>query len=191
MPRDRWTIGLGCLFAVLGVVTLAFWIPNDIESGVIETFRRQTSIGDAMAPTMVAAALLVFSVFLGLTSYLKKEIAPETAPIDSKSLIFIARLGTVLVLSVILLLFTGPLAVELVNAFGSGTESYRNVRDDFPYKYLGFVVGGCVMVAGTIMTVEHKLSRVPVLIAILSVIALILIFDVPFDDILLPPNGDF
>ena len=54
MKYDRWTLGLAVAAVVSAALTLGIWIPNDIESGLVETFRRQTTIGDAMAPTMLA-----------------------------------------------------------------------------------------------------------------------------------------
>lgn len=192
MPRDRWTIGLGCLFAVLGVVTLAAWIPNDIESGVIETFRRQTSIGDAMAPTMVAAGILIVSVLMAVAEFLPRagESGPATV-LDRQSARFLLRLFGILIVGLVLMGYVGPLTVDAINALGFDVGSYRQLRDTVPYKYLGYTVGGFVIIFGLIRLVENRFSGRAALAALVAVAILIFLYDVPFDDLLLPPNGDF
>lgn len=192
MPRDRWTIGLGCLFAVLGVVTLAAWIPNDIESGVIETFRRQTSIGDAMAPTMVAAGILIVSVLMAVAEFLPRagESGPATA-LDRQSARFLLRLFAILIVGLVLMGYVGLLTVDAINALGFDVGSYRQLRDTVPYKYLGYTVGGFVIISGLIRLVENRFSGGAAVAALMAVAILIFLYDVPFDDLLLPPNGDF
>ena len=50
--------------------------------------------------------------------------------------------------------------------------------------------GGTVMVAGLIAVVEQRLTAAALAAALLSAAALAVFYDVPFDDLLLPPNGD-
>ena len=64
------------------------------------------------------------------------------------------------------------------------------LRDTIPWKHIGYFIGGVVLIAGLIAQVESRLSVVSVGVAILATIILILIYDFPFDDLLLPPNGD-
>ena len=59
-----------------------------------------------------------------------------------------------------------------------------------PYKYLGFIAGGLVMVIGLIALIEGRITRPGVLTAVFTILALIILYDVPFDTLLLPPNGD-
>lgn len=65
------------------------------------------------------------------------------------------------------------------------------MRSSFPWKYTGFVLGGFTLVFGLTSLLEGRMRLVRVLTSILAVLLLILVFDVPFDTILLPPNGDF
>jgi hypothetical protein len=65
------------------------------------------------------------------------------------------------------------------------------MRSTFPWKYIGFVLGGFTLVFGLTSLIEGRLSWVRVISSLLAVLGLILIFDLPFDTILLPPNGDF
>jgi len=53
--RSDLALGLGC--ALAGGVALAVWIPADVDTGVIDVWRRQVNIGDAMMPTVAAAGL--------------------------------------------------------------------------------------------------------------------------------------
>ncbi|MAI11630.1 MAG: hypothetical protein CBD27_06110 [Rhodospirillaceae bacterium TMED167] len=193
MQSQRWTFGLALLFLTVSAVTLFAWIPNDVESGVIVTFRRRTAIGDAMAPTLTAYAILIVSCILALTSFRKGMTSggpPEGGP-DSYCYRFILRLAVPLVLGVVLMKYTGPIAVDLVNVVGGDLGTYRLLKAAFPYKYLGFLVGGFVMVFGFIRVVENRFSPSAALLSVLAVLVLILLYDVPFDNILLPPNGDF
>lgn len=193
MQSERWTIGLALFFASASLLTLFVWIPIDIETGVIETFRRRTTIGDAMAPTLSAAAILVISIVMGVAAVLRaKRIGgpPEAGP-DRRGYKFLLLIAVPMVLGLVLMVYTGPLVVEAINAFGGEIGTYRQLKAAFPYKYLGYLVGGFVIAFGVIGVVENKATQSAAWIAALAVLALILLYDVPFDNILLPPNGDF
>jgi len=193
LRSERWTFGLAIVFAICGALTLLFWIPNDIETGVIETFRRRTNIGDAMAPTLAAWAILLVSVFMGAFSYLRARRAegePEDG-LDSRSYAFLLRIAIPIVVGLVLMLYTGPIVVDILNSFGAELGGYRQQKAEFPFKYLGFITGGLVIVFGLIAVVENKLSQSALWVSLISVAALILLYDLPFDNILLPPNGDF
>ena len=64
MRRDPWSLGAAAVFAAFALLTLGAWIPADVESGVVETFRRRIVIGDAMAPTAVAIGMIAAAVLL-------------------------------------------------------------------------------------------------------------------------------
>ena len=72
----------------------------------------------------------------------------------------------------------------------AGGEEYRILRDTVPWKYTGFVIGGILLVFSLICFVEERLSWRALLISIGAVVGIILLYDLPFDDVLLPPNGD-
>lgn len=188
MRRDPWGLGLAGAFAVFAATTLGLWIPGDVESGIVETFRRRTTIGDAMAPTAAAVGMLAAALALGCAAVLRPQRAAD--PLDRNSLLFVACMAAVIGAGLVLMVHTGPLAVEAVNALGGGIGSYRELRDTFPYKFLGYVLGGSVMVAGMIAVIEQRLSAAPLVAAALATLALAVLYDVPFDDLLLPPNGD-
>jgi len=82
--------------------------------------------------------------------------------------------------------WAGPLA-----SWVAGSEAeYRLLRTTAPWKWIGFALGGVTLVTGTIAAIERRLTLRAWLIGIGAVALLIAVFDLPFDDLLLPPNGD-
>jgi len=80
----------------------------------------------------------------------------------------------------------GPAAVWALTEDGA----YRNLRDTAPWKYVGYVAGGTLLVAGLMALVEGNVTWRGVMIGLLATLALIAVYDLPFEDLLLPPNGD-
>jgi len=194
MKTERWTIGLSLFFIVAGALTLFVWIPYDVETGVVETFRRRTTIGDAMAPTLAAAAILACSVIMGVLSILRvrrvDDKPAEPGP-DRRSYIFLLRLSVVIVMGLFVMVFAGPLAVELVNVILAETGTYRQLKASLPYKFLGYLLGGSIIVTGIIRIVENRFTKSAIWVSVFAVFALIILYDLPFDNLLLPPNGDY
>ena len=192
MKYDRWTLGLAVAAVVSAALTLGIWIPNDIESGLVETFRRQTTIGDAMAPTMLATGIFIVALAMGLISWLRSRFGYKERQVglDRLSIEFLFRLAAIIVLGLLLILYCGPLSVDLINALGGEIGSYRVLRDTVPYKYIGYFLGGFVMIFGIIWLIEQRPTRSAALVSLVAVIVLIVLYDLPFDDLLLPPNGD-
>jgi hypothetical protein len=191
MQKAPWTVGLAIFFVVGSLFTLFVWIPIDIETGVIETFRRRVTIGDAMAPTVMAAAILVVSIVMGILAVIRLE--PSTSKVkeglDKQSFVFLARLIVAVSVSLALMVYLGPLVVDLVNAFGGEIGSYRHLRATYPYKLISYVVGGFTLIYGIISIVENRFSANGALVSIIAVIVITILYDVPFDNLLLPPNG--
>jgi len=189
---NRW---LGLLACVLCGVMLFIWIPLDVETGIIEKVRRQVTLGDAFAPTVAAIIIGLGGVLLLL------ERAPnETSQTDNKSnqntlspllskadLLHAAVVLLVLSVSILLMRYVGPFILSLVE--GDAAE-YRLLRDTAPWKYLGFMAGGLWLIVSLIALAERRVRWQHFAIALLAVIVLISFYDLPFDDLLLPPNGD-
>lgn len=190
MKIDRWNLALAVTFAALSLLTLFVWIPADVQSGIVDTFRRRTTIGDAMTPTVTAAAILAVSIVLGISALTGRGSSAGPA-LDFRSADFLTRLVLVVAISLGLMATLGPLTVDVLNQLGADIGSYRQLRDTAPYKYIGFAVGGFTLVFGLIRTVEGRFSIGAALFAAIGVVALVLLYDVPFDDFLLPPNGDY
>ena len=173
--------------AVLGVLVLAFglfvafvWAPLDSDTGVAVKVRGRWAIGDALAP-IVAGALLIASG-AGLLAGALRTGAP--AILGLHNLGFLAAVIGCVGASLAIMWFAGPLAAALT------VGDYRPLRDEAPWKYLGFVLGGGFMIFSLIALVERRLSLARLVLALAVALALALICDLPFEDLLLPPNGD-
>jgi len=92
-----------------------------------------------------------------------------------------------LTISLFLMRYAGPLILQLFE----GTDAqYRLLRDTAPWKYFGFIAGGLWLIISLIVLNERRLRWQHILIALAAVLVLIAFYDLPFEDLLLPPNGD-
>ena len=191
MQKAPWTVGLAIFFSLASLLTLFVWIPLDIETGVIETFRRRVTIGDAMAPTIMAVAILVVSVVMGILAVFQpaENSSDVKEDLDKQSFVFLARLVIVVSIGLVLMVYLGPMVVDLINTLGGEIGSYRNLRATYPYKLIGYVVGGFVLIFGIISVVENRFSMNGALVSIIAVVVITMLYEVPFDNLLLPPNG--
>lgn len=198
--KHRW---LGWLALVFCALLLSVWIPLDVETGIIEKVRRQVTLGDAFAPT-VAAMLIGLGGLLILLE--RNPRSPDSTPgsrhPDDESVtepssqspqLNIADLthaGVILLLvtiSLLLMRYAGPLVLSL---FHGADVEYRLLRDTAPWKYIGYTAGGLWLIVTMIALAERRLRWQHFLIALSAVLLLIAFYDLPFDDLLLPPNGD-
>jgi hypothetical protein len=177
-------LGLGCMLFALAL--LFVWIPADTESGILERVRGHQVIGDALAPTVVGWALL-FSGLLVTVGALSRDFG---AGLTLANLTYLIRLTIVLVVSLSLMRWTGPFVVDTVRFLGADLGAYRDLRDMAPWKYLGYLAGGSFLVTALIAMVEHRLRWRQILIGFAAALAFALIYDIPFQSLLLPPNGD-
>ncbi|MEM6311762.1 MAG: hypothetical protein AAF754_17145 [Pseudomonadota bacterium] len=181
-PISRSNMYLGILCIVFAALVAFVWIPLDVETGLIEKVRRQTNIGDALAPTVAA-----FFVGLGGVLLLIFERNDTNQPkLVAANVRFISSQIGILVFGFLIMLYAGPLAAYLLHDGGE----YRLLRDSAPWKYVGYFLGGILIVSGLISHVEGRFSGRSALVSICVVVVLIVIYDLPFEDLLLPPNGD-
>ena len=171
---------LGALVLVFGLVIALLWAPLDSETGIAVKVRGRWSIGDALAPTVAGAVLIVAGAGL-LASALRRPIAPS---MQWSNLVFLASFIVCTALALAVMRFAGPLAAELT------VGDYRPLRDDMPWKYVGFVGGGGLLIFGLIALVERRLRLRRLTLAVAIALGVALIYDLPFEDLLLPPNGD-
>lgn len=177
-PRNQ-TVALAWAALLLALVLLLLWIPFDTQSGIVETSRRRVLVGDALAPVVSGVFILLGAVLLAV-----QHKVEQTDGLSSKNLRFVFSLIALGALSFALMRWAGPLVAML---FG---HEYRLLRANVPWKYIGFALGGWVMVFGLVTLMERKPSRRGALFAIGVVAFLIAAYDLPFEDLLLPPNGD-
>jgi len=188
MLSRKTEILLALLMLALGAGTLFLWAPLDSGSPAVHVFRRQTLIGDALLPMVAGAGITLCSAVLLLRQIVRKQ-EPAPPPFDRQTAVFFAAFGAMIALSLALMYWSGPAALALFGPLeGAG---YRQMRAAVPWKYAGFVLGGFTMVFGLTSLIEGRVRATRAAVALAAVVLLILIFDVPFDSILLPPNGDF
>ncbi|MBL4767710.1 MAG: hypothetical protein JKY94_08350 [Rhodobacteraceae bacterium] len=177
---------LGLFSFGFALLLLIIWIPLDTATGWIEKVRRQVTIGDSMAPSVAALFLLVGGIILILN---ERNVSGQPK-LTGGNLRFVGSLMLILITSLSIMRYTGPLVVAITNVFTGETLEYRLLRDTVPWKYLGYFPGGIVLISGLIALIEGRLTGRSLLISIVAVLVLIAIYDLPFDDLLLPPNGD-
>lgn len=174
-------------FCLLAAVLVAFvWVPLDVDSGIVEQVRRRVQIGDSLAPITAA----VFIAIGGLILLLVERRVPDQPVLGWGNLRFIGIAAAIVIVGFLIMRFAGPLAVELFNQLAGTERQYRLLRDTVPWRFSGYFIGGVFIVSGLMAQANGSLTWKNVGIATIVVIALILIFDLPFDDLLLPPNGD-
>ena len=175
---------LGAVTVVFALVLLLLWIPNDIDGDLINVVRRRASIGDPLAPTMTGFLVLFSGVMLVATG-LFQPVGKEAFSLGN--LIFLICTALFCTVFVSLMLFTGPVLVAVFNV----AEDYRQARALVPWKFTGYLLGGFVLVVGLVGAVERRVSRRTLVLAVLVPLVIALLYDLPFDDTLLPPNGDY
>ncbi|MCP5085284.1 MAG: hypothetical protein GY952_00540 [Rhodobacteraceae bacterium] len=184
--RSKSNLYLGFCCLGFSLLLLFVWIPLDTETGWIEKVRRQITIGDSLAPSVAALFLLVGGAILTLI----ERKAPGQPKLTGANMRFIGSVLLILFFSLTIMRYCGPLAVAITSAFTGDELEYRLLRDTAPWKYIGYICGGIVLIAGLIALIEGRMTGRAVLISALAVLVLIAIYDLPFDDLLLPPNGD-
>ena len=178
---SKYSFVLGLLCLALGLALAFVWIPLDTDTRIVERSRGKYVIGDGLAPTVSAVLLLISSVMLVFVEARR----PSSASLSRSNLLFIGSVILFTTLGVAIMRWVGPAIVEL---FTDG--EYRLLRDTAPWKYLGFFLGGMCIVTGMISLVERCITTVAICVGIAAVVGIILIYDLPFEDLLLPPNGD-
>ena len=167
----------GVLILLLSCVLLFGWIPNDIESGVLDKIRRRWVIGDAMMPTITAYVMLMAGLWLIIKPKPANDDAIAAAHYIWMPMLFIAC-------SLLIMRWLGPLSADLL-----GLE-YRQIRTQIPWVYLGYVFGGGSMIFVLSCWEEGRWTWRRLAISLVIALVIALVLDLPLEDIQLPPNGD-
>jgi hypothetical protein len=192
MQNRNWNIGVALFFIGASLLTLFIWIPADIETGVLVEERRSVVVGDAMAPTAAAVAVLITALGLLVGSLFDRGLLPSTEPavgVSRSNLVCLTTMAAILIVSLQLMVWGGAFIVSVLQLAGAALPEYRLLTDTVPYKYIGFVLGGFTLVCGMISWIEGRVSLRASAIALGAVVVLIVVYDLPFDTLLLPPNG--
>lgn len=176
MSPDRW---LGLIFIVFSLLLIFVWIPLDVETGYLEKVRRAVVLGDSLGPALAGGIMLLG----GLLLLLKPD--HNAAPLDRKNMRWLLLLLLSVVISVVIMRYAGSLVSWL-----AGAGEYRVLRDTLPWKYIGFLLGGGFLVFTLMTLAAGRFSWLQLLIAIITTLLIAMFYDLPFDNLLLPPNGD-
>ena len=173
---DKW---FGLLAIAFALVLVFVWVPLDVETGLIEKVRRQVRLGDSLGPVLAGGVIFIG----GLLVFLQPNDDGPTLSLDN--LAWVAMLLVIITISMTLMRFAGPLVTSLLSE-----TPYRALRATPPWNYIGYLAGGTFLIAALISVVRGKLTLSAVLVGIAASLLFALFYDVPFDDLLLPPNGD-
>ena len=168
---------LAIFFVITALLIIFIWVPMDTGTGLVEKVRRKYTIGDALAPTVAGAILLMGGILVWLRP------SPDSS-ISKQHVMWMACLLGVFTLSLLLMRYFGPIAAMLMNT------DYRPLRATPPWHYIGFLVGGTILIGGLTSLVERRLSAHSFVIGFIATLVVALLYDLPFDDLILPPNGD-
>lgn len=178
--RVNQDVVLGALALAFGLMIVFAWAPLDSDTGIAEKIRGRWSIGDALAPTVAGAVIALSGVFVLIGGWMRGGETGLTAANLRYLAIFIAIVATAFTV----MRYAGPVAAGLLD------RDYRILRDEVPWKYIGFILGGGGMVFALMTLAEGRFRMDRLVLALTIAAALALIYDLPFEDLLLPPNGD-
>ena len=175
---------LGLVLLAAALATLFLWIPLDTDTGMIEKARRRLVIGDAFATTIVAILAAIAAASLAITG---KRSEHE---FKRDGLMPMLKIIGILVIILLVMRYAGPVAVSAFGALSGETLEYRPLRGTAPIKYIGYLLGGTGLIAALSGFMDGQFTKRRIALAFVITLALALFFDLPFEDILLPPNGD-
>lgn len=184
-PRIKTDSLLGAFFLAFALITLFVWIPQDVDTGLVERVRRRNVIGDALGPTI--AMILVALAAVSLIRTGRKTPLFET---QSNLYLNLTFYVSVFVIALVVMRYLGPLSINILNMFLEAEWSYRNLRNVWPLKYVGYVAGGTLLMSAFSHFMDSGLTKRRVLLFLGISLTIAMFFDLPFEDILLPPNGD-
>ncbi|MDE0305760.1 MAG: hypothetical protein OXI87_12920 [Albidovulum sp.] len=171
---------LGIVVLAIGLFVVFVWAPIDSDTGIAEKVRGRWAIGDALAPSVAGALLAVSGAGLVAGAWLR----PAPPSLGLANFGFVAAFVALLAIGLSIMRYSGPGVAELT------ANDYRPLRDEIPWKYIGFVSGGSFLVFSLVYLVERRFDARRVALSIAIALILALAYDLPFEDLLLPPNAD-
>lgn len=178
--RVNQDVVLGALALLFGCVIVFYWAPLDSDTGIAEKVRGRWSIGDALAPIVAGTVIGGAGGFIALGGLMRGG----NATFSMNNFGYIAAFFAIVISGFMIMRYAGP---AIAGVFG---EEYRILRDERPWKYIGFILGGGGMIFGLISLAEGRIALKRLALGLIIAALLALIYDLPFEDLLLPPNGD-
>ena len=181
----RANVVLALVAAVAALLATFVWIPLDTSSGFVEHARGRATIADALAPTVAC-----LFVILGATAILASEICGEDGceGLEPGNLAYLAGTVALTLLSLAIMRFAWPIAVRLSNFVTGEEATYREQRSTAHWRWIGYLLGVTTLVSGFMVMIERRPTLLAAVIGI--AILFVVLVDLPFDSLVLPPNGD-
>ena len=176
LTGDKW---LGLTAVIAALLLIFVWVPLDIDTGLVEKVRRQIRLGDSLGPVTAGVVILLG----GILTWMRPSADPQSLSVDN--LKWMATLAVTIGVAFIVMRFAGPLITSLFT-----DTPYRALRATPPWNYIGYIAGGALLVVTLISLARRKVSLSAALVGIIASLVFALLYDLPFDDLQLPPNGD-
>lgn len=189
--RDPWSIGFGAVVVAFALVSLFVWFPNDIKGDFITLNQGSNpEPGDAFFPVMLAGLILVLGAGQVVYTVFSRAQTVSSGRLTFGNLKFLCLSFAMIFAGLAIMYWLGPLVTDAARHLGLLEQTYRQLIDTAPYKYLGYITGGFTMTVGLIAMAEGRI-RLPALLAVVAALALmILVLDILLYNVQLPPNAD-
>lgn len=176
-PRASADTWLALFFLVFAAALVFIWVPMDTGTGLVEKVRRKLVLGDALGPT-IAGAVIAIGAGLALMR------PGEGHGLARANVAWLVGLFVLFLLSLTLMRYAGPVAASFTET------GYRPLRATPPWNYIGFLIGGTVLTGGLTGLASRRVSARDFGIGFLAALVVALLYDLPFEDLILPPNAD-
>ncbi len=170
-------IWLALFFLVAAILLIFVWILLDTDTGLAKKDQCKFVIGDVLAPTLNGIVII-----LGVALILLQPT--HNKALKWQNLSWIATLLGLFTLSLVMMRYAGPLVASWIEL------DYRPLRATPPWHYIGFLLGGRVMVGGITSLVSRRFAVKDFVIGFITSLAPALLYDVHFDDLIIPPKRD-
>lgn len=134
--------------------------------------------GDSLGP-------IVANCVIGLGGLIVALQPSDDAPhLSLPNLMWLVALLGLVAISLLVMRYSGPVTASLFS-----DAPYRSLRDTAQWKYIGFVLGGGGLIFGLISSASGATRPRYAVIGLTAALVLALLYDLPFDDPILPADG--
>ena len=168
---------LALFFLAFAVVLVLVWVPLDAGTGLFEKVRRRFVIGDALGPTVAGVVIAIGAAIAWLRP-------SRSVTLSRNNVLWMLCLLGLFIFSLVTMRLAGPIAA-------TWTESgYRPLRATAPWNYIGYLAGGTLLIGGLTGLASRRFAARDFVIGFGAALVIALLYDLPFDGLILPPNGD-
>lgn len=176
-PKASADFWLALCFLLFAALLVFVWAPLDTGTGIVEKVRRKFVIGDALGPTVAGAVIAIGAMLVMLRPR-------EGHALTKANVVWMLGLFALFAGSLLLMRYAGPIAASFTET------GYRPLRATPPWNYVGFLLGGTVMIGGLTGLASRRFSPRDFATGFIAALTIALLYDLPFEDLILPPNGD-